>query len=181
MRLLLHTCCAPCLIYPLENMRKQKTIDVAGFFYNPNIYPLVEYQKRRQAVVNLSGENNLEVIYQEYIPSEFLAAVEAKKDTPERCVICWNLRLRKTAQIAKEKWFDAFSTTLLVSPYQDHELLKKIGTDISQETGVYFYYEDFRPGFRKAHEQAKAKGMYCQNYCGCMYSQMEQCKKPQKP
>jgi len=167
------------MIYPLASLHKQK-IEVSGFFYNPNIYPASEYQKRRQAVVNFSGENKHEVIYPEYLPSEFMQAVELNKEQPARCLICWRLRLEKTAQAAKDEGFDAFSTTLLVSPYQDQEALKKIGEEVAEKSGIYFHYEDFRPGFRQAHNSAKEKGIYCQNYCGCMYSFMEKCEKKQK-
>ena len=179
MKILLHTCCAPCLIYPLEALKKKK-IKVSGFFYNPNIHPVGEYQKRRQAVVDLSSVRKLEVIFPAYTPSEFIAATETKKEAPARCALCWGLRLERTAQAAQEKGFDGFTTTLLVSPYQDQELLKRIGMDIADKLGIYFYYEDFRPGFRKAHQQAKDKGIYCQNYCGCAYSEMERCKKSSK-
>jgi predicted adenine nucleotide alpha hydrolase (AANH) superfamily ATPase len=157
------------LIYPLKRLKKNGT-EVTGYFYNPNIYPQDEYGKRRKAIVNFSALANIEIILPEYIPSEFLSAVDLNKDKPQRCSICWSLRLRKTAQFAKHNGFYAFSTTLLVSPYQDQGALKKIGNEISEEEGVYFHYEDFRPGFRKAHEEAKAKGVYCQKYCGCIYS-----------
>jgi len=126
------------------------------------------------AVVKFSGTSKIEIIYPEYIPSEFLSAVKEKQEKPERCVMCWSLRLEKTAQVAKLNGFYTFSTTLLVSPYQDQKLLKKIGNEISQEEGVFFHYEDFRPGFRKAHDEAKAKGIYCQKYCGCIYSMSRQ-------
>jgi len=169
MKLLLHTCCAPCAIYPVKKLKKDG-LEVTGFFYNPNIYPLDEYQKRRRAIADFISTDNIEIIFPEYIQSEFLNVVKEKPEKPERCVMCWSLRLRKTAQVAKLNGFYAFSTTLLVSPYQDQELLKKIGNKISQEEGVFFHYEDFRPGFRKAHDEAKAKGIYCQKYCGCIYS-----------
>ncbi len=169
MKLLLHTCCAPCLIYPEEKLKKDG-FAVTGFFYNPNIYPMDEYQKRRRAIVDLTSTNNIEIIFPEYIPSEFLSAVQEKKEKPQRCSICWSLRLSKTAQLARLNGFYAFSTTLLVSPYQDQELIKKIGDKISEEEDIFFHYEDFRPGFKKAHAEAKAKDIYCQNYCGCIYS-----------
>ncbi len=130
--------------------------------------------------MDLTSTNNIEIIFSEYIPSEFLTAVQEKKEKPERCSICWSLRLAKTAQLAKMNGFYAFSTTLLVSPYQDQELIKKIGDKISEEEGIFFHYEDFRPGFKKAYTEAKAKGIYCQNYCGCIYSQMERCRKSEK-
>lgn len=179
MKLLLHTCCAPCLIYPAQKLKKEK-LEVTAFFYNPNIYPAEEYQKRRTALVDLSSRQEVEVIFPEYLPSEFLNAIKGEEETPQRCSLCWALRLRKTAQFAKINGFYAFSTTLLVSPCQDHEELKKIGREISEEAGVYFHYEDFRPGFKKAHEEAKKSGIYCQKYCGCSYSVLERCKKPGK-
>ncbi len=170
---------------------------MTGFFYNPNIHPFVEYQNRRRAVEDFSKANNIEVIYPEYNPAEFFRVVNpVRNKTPEvsvapsaqisngvnlketkgRCSICWSLRLKATAKAAKEKSFTYFSTTLLVSPYQDQELLKKIGNDISKEEGINFYYEDFRRGFKKAHDLAKKQGIYCQKYCGCIYSEMERCR-----
>lgn len=168
-RLLLHTCCAPCLIYPLERL-KEKGFSVAGLFYNPNIHPFSEYKKRRQAVEDFNQTAKIEIIYPHYQPEEFFQAVNLKEAAADRCGLCWHLRLENTARVAKEEGFTFFSTTLLVSPYQNQELLKKIGDSISGKEGINFYYEDFRTGFKKAHDQAKAKGIYCQKYCGCIYS-----------
>jgi len=176
MKLLLHTCCAPCLIYPLEQL-KEKGFEVTGLFYNPNIHPLFEYNQRKNAVADFSRLVNLEVFYPEYNPSEFFRAVNLKETAPKRCSICWALRLKTTAEVAKAKGFSNFSTSLLVSPYQDQEVLKKIGSDIAKQEGIEFYYEDFRPGFKKAHDEAKAKGIYCQKYCGCIYSEIERYSK----
>lgn len=176
MKLLLHICCAPCMIYPLEELGN-KGFDIAGFFYNPNIHPFGEYRNRKQAVVDFNNNiSKLNIEYSQYLPEEYFHAVNLKEASPGRCSMCWFLRLKKTAQIAKEKGFDAFSTTLLVSPYQNHELLKKIGTDIAADERIEFYYEDFRSGFRKAHNLAKNFGLYCQKYCGCIYSEMTQCR-----
>ena len=169
MKLLLHTCCAPCLIYPIKRLKKQG-FKVTPFFYNPNIFPAAEYQKRRMVLVEYSGKDDIEIFYPEFIASEFLDAVKENLEKPQRCLACWSLRLGRAAQFAKENGFAAFSTTLLVSPYQDQEALKNIGLRIAAEQKVDFYYEDFRPGFKKAHQEAKAKGIYCQNYCGCVYS-----------
>ncbi|MDO8661976.1 MAG: epoxyqueuosine reductase QueH [Candidatus Omnitrophota bacterium] len=170
MKLLLHTCCAPCLIYPLEKLSLEG-FKVTGFFYNPNIHPLAEYIKRREALAVLGSA--IEIIYPEYSPRDFFRAVNLQEAAPERCVLCWRLRLKKTAQAAKGSGFQYFTTTLLVSPYQDQELLKKIGSEVGKEEGVEFYYADFRPGFRQAHNEARAKGVYCQKYCGCIYSGIE--------
>ena len=156
------------MIYPLERLR-EKGYEVTGFFYNPNIHPFSEYKNRKQAVESL----NTEVVYPEYLPQEFFQEVNGKEANPGRCSLCWDLRLRKTAKQAKEKGFQSFSTTLLVSPYQDQELLKNIGNDVAKDEGIDFYYEDFRTGFRDAHNKAKEQGIYCQKYCGCIYSEME--------
>lgn len=179
MKLLLHTCCAPCLIYPLERLR-QNGFEVTGFFYNPNIHPFSEYKNRRQAVEELKKDLGMEIVYPEYHPEEFFEAVNLKEATPQRCVLCWSLRLKRSAQQAKEKGFNAFASTLLVSPYQDQGKLKEIGEGIAAEIGIEFYYEDFRTGFKKAHAEAKAKGIYCQKYCGCIYSEIERCRKSGK-
>lgn len=172
MKLLLHTCCAPCLIYPLERL-KIKGFEITGFFYNPNIHPFSEYNSRKQAVEGYNKTLKADIIYPDYLPQEFFCAVDGRQMRDNRCSLCWALRLKKTAKAAKEKGFNAFSTTLLISPYQDQEALKKIGGDIAKEENIDFYYEDFRPGFRSAHEKAKKEGIYCQKYCGCIYSQMK--------
>lgn len=180
MKILLHTCCAPCLIYPAKKLKKAGS-SVTGFFYNPNIFPPEEYTRRRMGLVGLTvGKDAVDVIYPEYIPSQFSEAIKDNTQAPGRCSVCFSLRLKRTAQFAKEKGFTAFSTTLLVSPYQDLELIKAIGDKIAQDEQIAFYYENFRPGFADAHKEAKQKGIYCQKYCGCFYSEAEQCRKSQK-
>ncbi len=176
MKILLHTCCAVCLIYPLERLRQQGFY-VEGLFFNPNIHPFSEYLARRKAAEQISVSAEVKIFYPDYRPQEFFRAVSAREEPTQRCPICWRLRLKESALKAKENGFDCFSTTLLVSPYQDQETLKRLGEDVSRETGVEFYYEDFRPGFRKGHDQAKAQGIYCQKYCGCLYSEIERFNK----
>jgi hypothetical protein len=156
---------------------REKRYEVAGFFYNPNIHPLAEYLNRRKAVEDYSQKLDLEVIYPEYAPQDFFQAINLKEQAPARCALCWTLRFENTAQFAKNNGFDSFTSTLLVSPYQDQEMLKKIGASVAAVSGVDFYYEDFRPGFRPAHNEARSQGIYCQKYCGCLYSGMERCKK----
>jgi len=172
MKILLHICCAPCLIYPLKRLNGQG-FKAKGFYYNPNIFPIGEYERRKDAVLTLSKELRLEVDYPEYLPAEFTEAIGANLCAPERCGYCWKIRLTRTALYAKENGFDAFSSTLLVSPYQSQESLKQLGNQAGEEAGVSFYYEDFRVGFRQAHEEARNKGIYCQKYCGCSYSEAE--------
>lgn len=172
MKLLLHICCGPCLIYPFSVL-KEKGFEVSGFFYNPNIHPLAEYKNRKTAAEEASRRLGVEMLYPEYTPVEYFRETNLKETSPQRCYACWSLRLLRTAWEAKRRGCDYFSTTLLVSPYQDQEQLKKIGVDTGSSVGVNFYYEDFRPGFRQAHNQAKEIGIYCQKYCGCIYSEIE--------
>jgi epoxyqueuosine reductase len=173
MNILLHICCAPCLLYPFSRLISQG-FKIKGFYYNPNLYPQAEYLRRKDALETVSREFSLSVDYPQFRESEFFQVIGAHENLPQRCLICWSLRLRKTAQAAKQGGFSAFSTTLLVSPYQNHELLKQLGRQIAQETGVDFYYEDFRPGFKQAQAQAREKGIYRQKYCGCKYSMKPQ-------
>ena len=174
--LLLHTCCAPCFIYPSTKL-KECGHSITGFFYNPNIHPLIEYQERRKSLVDYSGKLDLDIIYPAYVPSEFSDALGSETERPARCCRCWELRLGTTAQYAKARGFTAFSTTLLVSPYQDQESLKRIGHEIAAKAGVRFYWEDFRPGYNNARVKAKNLGLYLQKYCGCRYSQDERNKR----
>jgi len=175
MKLLLHTCCAPCLIYPLEVLTKSG-FDITCFFYNPNIHPFSEYIKRKEAVEKLLYNTGVTVIFPEYSPVDFFRCINLNENKPRRCELCWRLRLINTAVFAREKGFDLFSTTLLVSPYQDQGLLKEIGEDVAAAEGTEFHYEDFRPGFKKAHDSAKQEGIYCQGYCGCIYSEIDRYK-----
>ncbi|MFA5092991.1 MAG: epoxyqueuosine reductase QueH [Candidatus Omnitrophota bacterium] len=169
MKLLLHICCGPCLIYPFSRLIEQK-FEIEGFYYNPNIYPAQEYNYRQESLKVLSKDLGLTVKFSEFCDSDFNQGIKGKEDTAQRCVICWSMRLRKTALAAKENGFSSFSTTLLVSPYQNHLVIKQLGEKIGQETGVEFYYEDFRLGFKAACLQAKERKLYRQKYCGCQYS-----------
>jgi len=169
MDILLHICCAPCLIYPFKKL-KERGFKISGFYYNSNIYPCQEYKRRKEALESLNKDLQLNIRYPEYQQNDFFQLVSSKENTTERCVICWSLRLVKTAKHALENGFKIFSTTLLVSPYQKHDLLKQVGEKIAKETGLDFYYEDFRPGFKQAQEEAKIKGIYRQKYCGCKFS-----------
>jgi len=172
MRLLLHTCCAPCAIYPMKQA-KEKNLDIAGFFYNPNIHPEAEYKKRQKESTDFFTSEGAEVITCETKAEDFFGRVPAGRPAVERCPRCWRMRLEKTHAFAVQNGFDAFSTTLLGSPYQDHQTLIKICNELAEDSTVRFYYEDFRIGFKDAHRIAKDKGIYCQNYCGCVFSLME--------
>jgi len=146
--------------------------DVTGYFFNPNIHPYQEYQKRLGALRQYAGKVGLEVIYRdEYLLEEFLRNVSYRVE--ERCQYCYSIRLEGTAREAKNKAFDGFSTTLLQSTHQNHALIKETGERIAHEIGIPFYYEDFRQGWKKGVEVSKAMGLYRQQYCGCIYSEKE--------
>lgn len=176
MDLLVHVCCAPCLIYPLEKFR-QEGFRVSGLFYNPNIHPFCEYNHRKSALEELAQIKDIQVFYSAYQPKEFFRAVNNKEEGDQRCRLCWQLRLRESARFAREKGFQYFSSTLLVSPYQNQEVLREIGNDIAKEQGVDFYYRDLRCGFKPASSEARDLGLYRQKYCGCIYSEIERFRK----
>lgn len=172
MKLLLHTCCGPCAIYPVHEA-KNDGFTITGFFYNPNIHPLSEYIKRKKEAENYFKSEGLALIPEECNVSIFFKNVAGYETSPGRCSICWDMRLEEASRFAKENKFDAFTTTLLGSPYQDHQVLKSICENLSKEKDMDFYYRDFRIGHRDGHKKAKEKGMYCQNYCGCVFSMVE--------
>jgi len=171
MKILLHICCANCAITPLERL-KENGSEVTGYFFNPNIHPYQEYQKRLDALKQYSEKVGLNVIYRdEYLLEEFLENVSHR--VKERCQYCYTVRLESTAREAKKNAFDGFSTTLLQSSHQNHNQIKETGERIAHEIGIPFYYEDFRPGWKKGVEVSKAMGLYRQQYCGCIYSEKE--------
>lgn len=173
MRLLLHICCAPCALAPIKALAEKKFEKIVGYYYNPNIHPPSEYKRRMDSVRETEKNAGIEVIYPQYRMEEYFRKVLSKVDSPERCSACWELRLSATADYAKENGFNAFTTTLLISPYQNHELLKEIGGNIAREKGMEFYYEDFRKVFRESQEEAKKNELYRQKYCGCVFSELE--------
>jgi predicted adenine nucleotide alpha hydrolase (AANH) superfamily ATPase len=158
---------------------KEKGDEAVGYFFNPNIHPYQEYQKRLDALKIFSEKVGCKVIYRdEYLLEEFLRNVSHR--VKERCQYCYLVRLEATAQEAKKEGFDRFSTTLLQSTHQSHVLIKETGEHIAQEVGIPFYYEDFRQGWRRGVEVSKAMGLYRQQYCGCIYSEKERFMKSNK-
>ena len=148
------------------------------YWYNPNIHPFTEYSSRRDSLSLFAEKNKLPLIIEDdYGLRSFVKAVEngncAGPTKAARCAFCYRLRLGKAARLAAEEGYDAFSTTLLISPYQDHELLKQIGEEEAVNCGVKFFYRDFRPHFREGRQQAREAGYYMQKYCGCIYSEEE--------
>lgn len=177
MKLLMHMCCAPCSTYPLHAFREDG-IDVTGLFYNPNIHPIEEYKKRLDTVKEFASITNLNVKHIECFMEDVW--LNYKGDNNSRCMMCYSLRLDKTAKYAKENGFDAFTTSLLVSPYQNHDLIKELGEKYALKYGVNFYYKDFRPFFREGQSIAMEMNLYRQKYCGCIISFNERKQKSVK-
>lgn len=178
MKILLHACCGPCSIYPVSYLR-QEGHDIRGYFYNPNIHPYTEFKKRIETFTQFAKDENLPIIVDDdYQLEEFLRQAVFREG--ERCRVCYRMRLVRAAQVAKKGGFDAFSTTLLVSPFQKHNLIKDIGTAIAEELGIPFSYYDFRPGYKEAVRISKEAGMYRQQYCGCIYSEGDRYKPKKK-
>ncbi|MDR2828189.1 MAG: epoxyqueuosine reductase QueH [Acholeplasmatales bacterium] len=169
MKLLLHICCAPCSIIPLEYY-KNENYEVSGYFYNPNIHPISEHTKRIQTLNDYSKQIGLNVIYDnEYLEDEWL---KLSKDTI-RCNFCYQIRLENVFKYACQFGYDAVSTSLLISPYQNHELIKETCEKLASLYNVKFIYKDFRPLFYEGQNKAREYGLYRQKYCGCIFSLFE--------
>ena len=171
MKLLLHICCAPCAIYPVKTLRN-KDVDVMGYFYRHNIHPYLECLKREDTLKEYAENEKIKVIYQNGYDIETFLQNAAFRES-DRCTYCYYDRLKTTAAIAKKGNFDYFSTTLLYSAFQKHESIKSIGEAIGGSVGIPFYYIDFRKGWKEGVEESKQRGMYRQQYCGCIYSEKE--------
>ncbi len=170
MKLLLHICCAPCSIYPIKILKEEYDID--GFWYNINIHPYTEYKKRLDTLINYANSINLNVIYKdEYNVKEFIKNTNNKGK--KRCDYCYKKRLEILVKYAKDNNYDCFSTTLLVSPYQNHDLIKKVCEELSKKYKIKFIYEDFRIKFREGQKEARELNLYIQKYCGCIFSEQE--------
>ena len=176
MKLLMHTCCAPCSVYCIESLREEN-IGLTLYWYNPNIHPYLEYKARRDTLKEYAKSINVEAIFEEeYGLKEFCANVI--EDLNDRCSnYCYKVRLEQTVKYAKENGYDAFTSTLFVSPYQKHEELKKLCEELSIKYNITFLYRDFRIGFREGQAKARELGLYMQKYCGCIFSEEERYKK----
>lgn len=175
--LLLHACCAPCSSYVLEYLSEY--FDITLLFFNPNIYPSEEYQKRLSEVKRLIGEMPLKskvgIIEGRYEPSEFFEiskGLEQAEEGGERCFKCYRLRLEEAAREAKKGSFDYYTTTLSISPHKNAKKLNEIGEELEEQYGVRYLYADFKKkeGYKRSIELSRIYGLYRQNYCGCGFS-----------
>ena len=176
-RILLHSCCAPCSSYVISYLYNY--FDITIFYYNPNISPKDEYLKRKEEQIRLINEiktkNKLDIIDCDYDNDLYEKSIKGLENEPERgnrCTVCFNLRLNKTAEIAKKFNYDYFGTTLTVSPYKNSNLINEIGLDISKKYDINYLVSDFKKknGYKKSIELSKEFNLYRQNYCGCKYS-----------
>lgn len=171
MKLLLHICCGPCALFPLESLREAGHA-VAGTFYNPNIHPYREYALRRDTLAAYASASGLAVFWDEgYAMEDFLRRVANQPG--ERCRTCYALRLGHTARLARSLGMDGFTTTLLYSRYQKHEQIRQLAAAAAREWNIPFYYQDFREGWSEGIRASRILGMYRQPYCGCIYSEKE--------
>ena len=178
MRTLLHICCAPCANQPIDVLRADG-FEVAGFWYNPNIHPFTEYRSRRDCLREYAQTIELPLIEKnEYALRPFIR--EVADDIAGRCVKCYEMRLFETARQAKELGFDSFTSSLFISPYQNHELMRETAERAAMEYGIQFLYRDFRPYFRDGQAKARELGFYMQKYCGCVFSEEERYIKSKK-
>ncbi|MDR0496824.1 MAG: epoxyqueuosine reductase QueH [Treponema sp.] len=168
MKLLLHVCCAPCSIKCIEVLAAEG-IKPYLFWYNPNIHPYTEYRSRLDSLKLFAEKTELPLV----VEDEYGLRSFVKNENGDRHHFCYRLRLKKTARFAAENGFDAFSTTLLISPYQNHELIRQTGEELAATFKSEFLYRDFRPRFREGQSQARTAGYYMQKYCGCIFSEEE--------
>ena len=178
MKTLLHICCAPCANQCVDVLRTDG-FQVSGFWYNPNIHPFTEYRSRRNTLREYAAAIELPVIEKnDYGLRPFVRAVA--EDIEKRCVKCYEMRLFETAKQAKALGFDSFTSSLFISPYQNHELMREVAERAALENGVEFLYRDFRPYFKAGQEYARTQGFYMQKYCGCVFSEEERYLKANK-
>jgi predicted adenine nucleotide alpha hydrolase (AANH) superfamily ATPase len=171
MKILLHICCAPCTIYPLQSLRVQQ-MEVTGYFYNPNIHPYREYEKRKNTLEEYARISGLEVIFDDRND----LGLFLNRTHPwgaDRCRTCYAIRLEAAAQEAKVLHCDAFTTTLLYSRFQKHDWIREVGQDVGERFQIPFHYQDFRPGWNEGVLKSKELGLYRQPYCGCIFSERE--------
>lgn len=178
--LLLHCCCAPCSSYVLEYL--QEYFHITLFFYNPNITEEEEYEKRKNELKRYVSEvpygDTIAFLDADYEPRRFLEVAKGHEDAPERgsrCERCFSLRLEKTAEVASDKKFDYFCTTLSISPHKNANLLMEIGEQLGQEKGIAYLPSDFKKqnGYKRSIELSAEHNLYRQDYCGCIFSKKQ--------
>lgn len=168
---LIHVCCAHCAAYTVDYWRQQG-YEVSALWYNPNIHPYLEHQHRLESTQSLAQQIDLPLMVTEgYDMIEYFRRVAGHE--AERCQCCFDLRLSKTAETARENGLSAFTTTLLISPHQKHDIIRETGHKIAEEQGLEFLYADLRKRYSDSRHLTKPLNLYRQQYCGCIYSEWE--------
>lgn len=172
--ILLHICCAPCLTFTREEMDRMG-LGFTGIWYNPNVHPYTEYKKRLETLRKYASSKPMEIIFRdEYEVRKWLEeALDTERSGKKRCEFCYRTRLELVAREARTNGFKRFSTTLLFSRHQDHDLLKSVASEVADAEGIEFFYHDFRSGHKRSREICKELDLYRQNYCGCILSEQE--------
>lgn len=171
MNILLHVCCANCAIYPVRILREQGH-QVTGYFFNPNIHPYLEFKRRLDTLRDYAERDHLPVLCHEtYLLETFLAQVAA--NPAGRCDYCYASRLEATARQAAEQGYEAFTSSLLYSRFQNHGAIREAGERLARQFEVTFVYEDFRKGWNEGIAVSRTMGLYRQQYCGCIYSEQD--------
>jgi len=174
MKILLHQCCGPCSVYPVKVL-KQQGHSIMGYWYNPNIHPVTEFYKRLETLRDFNEAEDIKTITDEtYGLTDFIRNASYREE--DRCRLCYQMRLEKAAQIAVKGNFDAFTSTLLYSKWQDHDLMIEFAEAASRKYKIAFHYEDYREGWKEGIAVSKERNMYRQQYCGCIYSEEERYK-----
>lgn len=173
-KILLHSCCAPCGGQVINELKSQG-FAVTVFFYNPNIFPIEEYEIRKTEIENFCQKENIEFLAGDYEHEkwlEFVSGLENEKEGGARCFKCYEFRLQKTAEYAKENNFDYFTSTLSISPHKNASKINEIGNTLAQKHNIKFLEADWKKhdGFKKSCELSKAHNFYRQQYCGCEFS-----------
>lgn len=176
---LLHICCAPCSIACIESLLTEG-LSPTGFWFNPNIHPYTEYRARKGALLEYARLIDLPLVLEgDYGLRPFVRGVA--EDIEGRCLYCYDVRMCAAAQHAAQNGFTHFTSTLFISPYQNHELLRQSAERAAQAFSVSFLYRDFRPLFRQGQDKARELSLYMQKYCGCMFSEEDRYRKKKKP
>jgi predicted adenine nucleotide alpha hydrolase (AANH) superfamily ATPase len=176
MKILLHACCAPCLVHPYDDLRSEGH-EVTAVFFNPNIHPYTEYLRRLDAFNTYTATNGIRVVEDEFTEGmeEWLREIVFRE--AQKCPICFHFRIDRIARFAEKKGFDGFSTTLLYSRFQKHETLKAVCEAAADKYGIVFHYRDWRAGWNDGVKRYRKLGLYRQKYCGCVYSEKERARK----
>lgn len=171
MRVLLQVCCGPCALMPVDQLLAEGH-EVMGLYYNPNIHPYTENQRRLQSLQEWAQQKEFKlIVHDQYQPEAWFQQMAFRE--AQRCRLCYQQRLTRAAQVARRGGFDAFCTTLLYSIRQKHELVAQAGRDAAAQWGVEFLYRDFRPLWKEGVARSLELGLYRQQYCGCLYSERD--------